>query len=510
MDFEKVLSLSKRRGILFPNSEIYGSFAGFFDYGNYGSQIKRNVENSWWRHFVTERIDMVGMDGAIISHPAVWKASGHTESFNDPLVECKKCHKRFRADQLVESELDISVDGLSSHQIQDLIGKHKIKCPDCKGEFELVKMFNLMFKTNVGTVDDSKNVAYLRPETAQLIFTNFKQILNTSRKKLPFGIAQIGKAFRNEISPRNFVFRSREFSQMEIEYFINPKKINECPYLKKEHTDISMAFFTAEMQENEKPAREIKIGEALKKGIIKTPWHAFWIAESLKWFFSLGIKKQNLRLRQHLRTELSHYSTETWDVEYNYPWGWKELQGIANRTDFDLNQHMKFSKTDLTYFDEETKEKFVPYVIEPSFGLERTILTLLIDAYDEKKENEEVKTVLHLASEVAPVFISIFPLMKKDDLCKKAKGVYDVLKKDFVAEYDDSGSIGKRYARADEIGTPFAATVDFDSIKKNDVTVRERDSTRQVRVKIKDLDEVLWKLSRGEIKFEKAGKPVKK
>ncbi len=509
MDFEKILSLSKRRGIIFPNSEIYGSFAGFFDYGNYGSQMKRNVENSWWKHFVTERMDMVGIDGAIITHPMVWKASGHTDSFNDPLVECKKCHKRFRADHLVESEQKISVDGLSLQQIQELLNKNKIKCPDCKGEFELVKLFNLMFRTHIGPVEDNNNAAYLRPETAQLIFIDFKQILNTSRKKLPFGIAQIGKSFRNEISPRNFVFRSREFSQMEIEYFINPKKMDDCPLLDKEHLNMSILFYTEEMQQDKKPEKEMKIGDALKKGIIKTPWHAFWIAESLKWFLSIGIRQKNLRLRQHVKTELSHYSSETWDVEYNYPWGWKELEGIANRTDFDLKQHAKFSKTDLSYFDEETKERVVPYVIEPSFGLERTILTLLIDAYEEKKEKEEIKTVLHLNSDVSPVFVSVFPLMKKDELEKKSKEVYDLLKTDFVVEYDDSGSIGKRYARADEVGTPYAITIDFDSVKNKDVTIRDRDSTKQIRVKTKDLVNVLHELNNGKIEFAKAGKLIK-
>jgi glycyl-tRNA synthetase len=507
---DKVTSLSLRRGIIFPNSDIYGSFAGFFDYGNYGSEIKRNVESSWWRHFVNSRDDIVGIDGSIVTHPEVWHASGHVESFNDPLVECKKCHKRFRADHLVESALNMSVDGMSMVQIQDVLSKHKIKCPNCKGDFTLVKMFNLMFKTHVGATQDESAVAYLRPETAQLIFTDFKQILNTSRKKLPFGIAQVGRAFRNEISPRNFVFRAREFSQMEIEYFIHPKKMDDCPYLTKRHKSMSVNVLTSEDQEKDGKHSKMKIGDLLEEKTIKTPWHAYWVAESIDWLLSLGVKPENLRIRQHTKTELSHYALETWDIEYNYPWGWKELQGIANRTDFDLKQHAKWSNKDLSYFDDESKERVIPHVIEPSIGVDRLILTLIIDAYSEKKDKDGVKTILSLGKSVAPVHVSVLPLMKKDGLDKKAKELAQSLRKDFVVEYDDAGSIGKRYARNDEIGTPYSVTIDYDSMEKDDCTVRDRDTTKQVRVKTADLADVLAKLMKDEIAFEKAGKLLKK
>jgi glycyl-tRNA synthetase len=513
VEVEKIVNLSKRRGFIFPSSEIYGSsFAGFFDYGNYGALLKRKVEDSWINFFVTQRQDVVLIDGAIITNPNVWRASGHEQSFNDPLVECKKCHKKFRADALVEGVLKISVDGLSKDQIQELITKHKIVCPDCKGEFTLIKMFNLMFKTSVGAAEDDKSLVYLRPETAQLIFTNFKQILMTSRKKLPFGIAQLGKAFRNEIAPRNFVFRCREFSQMELEYFVHPKKIDDCPLLSKEHLEYEIDVLTEDMQNKDQLHKKMKIGDLIKNKIMKTKWHAYWIVESLRWLEAIGIKKENMRLRQHTKTELSHYSLETWDVEYNYSWGWKELLGIANRTDFDLKQHMGFSKADLSYFDEETKEKIVPHVIEPSFGLDRLILTMLIDAYAEKKEKEEnkeeIKVVLKLNRRIAPVAVSVFPLMKKDGLDKRAKDICEMLRQSFVCEYDETGSIGKRYARADEIGTPATLTVDYDSLKDSSVTLRNRDDTKQVRVAIKDLAVVVTKFIDGE-KLEKLGKIVK-
>ena len=506
--FDKVVNLCIRRGIIFPNSEIYGSHAGFFDFGNYGVQLKRNLENLWWKHFVNDREDIVGIDGSIITHPTIWKASGHIESFNDPLVECKKCHKRFRADQLIESALNISVDGLSLNQIQEMLHQHKIKCPDCKNDFTLVKLFNLMFKTNIGAIEDEGSNAYLRPETAQLIFANFKQVQATSRKKLPFGIAQMGKAFRNEISPRNFVFRAREFSQMEIEYFIHPKKLNECHYLDKEYTDFKLNVLTAEMQEEKQPHKRMTIKQMLDGKLIKTKWHAYWIVESLKWFVDVGLKDDNLRIRQHTRSELSHYALETWDIEYNYPWGWKELQGIANRTDFDLRQHMKFSSKDLAYFDEESKEKVVPHVIEPSWGLERTILTVLMGAYSEKEENGEVKVVLKLRPSISPVKASIFPLMKKDNLDGKAGEIFDMLKSEFVCEYDEAGSIGKRYARADEVGIPLCITIDYSTLEDDSVTIRDRDTTKQVRVKIKELPEAAKRFLGGE-RIEKLGKLTK-
>ncbi len=494
---DKTINLCLRRGLLFPNSDVYGGMAGFFDYGHFGVELKRNIESSWWKNFVQDREDIVGLDGAIITHPQVWKASGHADAFNDPLVDCKKCKSRFRADHLVEEELKISVDGLSLEKLQELIGNHKIDCPKCKGELTTARVFNLMFRTHIGPVEDESSIAYLRPETAQLIFTDFKIVQAASRKPLPFGIAQIGKAFRNEIAPRNFVFRCREFSQMEIEFFIHPAKINECPLLSAEHRELEAFFFTSEMQEKKLPHEKKKMGNALEQGIIKTQWHAYWIAESLKWFKSLGIRLENLRVRQHVPTELSHYSSETWDLEYNYPWGWKELQGIANRTDFDLKQHAKFSGKDLCYFDAQTNEKVVPFVIEPSTGLDRAFLTVLLDAFEEREGKEGSAIVLHLSPALAPVKVAIFPLMKKDGLAQKAREVFELLRREFACEYDEAGSIGKRYARHDEIGTPVCITVDYETIEegtaKGTVTVRDRDSGKQERVKITDLKDAVRK-----------------
>ncbi len=504
---DKVINLCLRRGILFPTSEIYGSFAGFFDYGPYGAELKRNVENSWWKAFITDRDDVVGIDGSLITHPTVWKASGHVDAFNDPLVDCKKCRQRFRADHLVEQELKISVDGLSMAQVQDLIGQHKIDCPNCKGELTPARVFNLMFKTHVGPVADDSSVAYLRPETAQLMFVDFRQVQAASRKQLPFGIAQVGKAFRNEIAPRNFVFRCREFSQMEIEYFIRPDKINDCPLLTATHKAMEVQLFTSAHQAEKKEHEKMSLGEALERKIVKTQWHAYWIAEFLAWFYSLGVKPENLRVRQHVETELSHYSSETWDIEYNYPWGWKELEGIANRTDFDLKQHSKFSGKDLFVLDPATGEKVVPFVIEPSTGVERTVLTLLIDAFEEKSGDKGSSVVLHLSPKVAPVKCAIFPLMKKDGLSEKAREVFLSLKNEFACEYDESGSIGKRYARHDEIGTPYCLTIDYECLEgatKDTVTVRDRDSGKQARVPIAGLKKTLAELLSGEKPFPSA------
>lgn len=487
---EKTINLCIRRGIMFPSAEIYVSPGGFFDYGPVGVEIKRNLEALWWKYFVNDREDMVGIDGSLINPPEVWKASGHVTSFNDPLVECKKCHKMFRADHLIEGALKINVDGMPLSKVQELLLQHKVVCPDDKGELSPIKSFNLMFKTHIGSLEDEKSEAYLRPETAQLMFIDFKTIQMVSRKQLPFGIAQIGKAFRNEISPRNFVFRCREFSQMEIEYFINPRKLNECPYIKSV-MDVSVPACTAEMQAQGKSGEVfiVAVKDALQKKIIGTEWHAYWIATCLNWFLSLGIRKENLRLRQHTKDELSHYSSETWDVEYKYPWGWKELMGIANRGDYDLKQHTKFSGKDLSLFDEETKERTVPVVIEPSFGLDRLLFTLLMDAYSEKVEDGETKTVLKLNTALAPAKVAVFPLMKKDGLKEKAREIYETLRARVKCEYDDAGSIGKRYARADEIGVKWAVTVDYQTLEDGTVTLRDRDTTKQERIKAEEIAE---------------------
>lgn len=491
---EKIVNLCLRRGILSPNSEIYGTFAGFYDFGPVGVELKRNVEASWWKTFVHMREDIVGIDGAIITHPAVWKASGHVDAFNDPLVVCTRCKKRFRADHLIEGALHINVDGMSLDHINEIVSSGKVVCPDCHGILAMEKPFNLMFKTHVGAVEDEASVAFLRPETAQLIFINFKAVQQFSRKKLPFGIAQIGKVFRNEISPRNFVFRCREFNQMEIEYFIHPAEMNDCPYLSEVSDDL-LQLCTEKMQLEGKNEEIItmSVKQAVNEKIIGTTWHAYWIARFLRWFTEIGISSENLRVRQHIKDELSHYSSETWDIEYKYPWGWKELMGIANRGDFDLIQHAQHSGKDLSYFDQEKGERVVPYVIEPSAGLERLIFTILLDSYYEKSEKDEIKTVLKLNPTIAPVKVGVFPLMKKDGLKEKAREVYEMLNNYFVCEYDDAGSIGKRYARADEIGTPFAVTIDYQTLQDSTVTLRDRDSASQVRVHISELVETIRK-----------------
>ncbi|MBM3284078.1 glycine--tRNA ligase [Candidatus Gottesmanbacteria bacterium] len=426
---EKIVSLCKRRGFIFPSSEIYGGIGSVYDYGHYGVLLKNNVKQLWWQANVLKREEVVGLDSAVILHPRVWQASGHVSSFTDPLVECKECHQRYRADYLLEGKYgDIkTIDG-------------KPRCPACGGELTEEKKFNLMFKTYIGAVENTASAAYLRPETAQGIFVNFKTIMITNSQKIPFGIAQIGKAFRNEITPGNFTFRTREFEQMEIEFFVEPG------------TD--------------------------------EKWHKYWLDERIKWYQKLGIKKDNLRLRQHTKKELSHYSKDTYDVEYQFPWGWGELEGIANRTDFDLKEHQKYSGRDLTYFDETTKKTYIPYVIEPSAGADRATLAFLIDSYYEDGK----RIVLQLHPQLAPIKVAIFPLVaNKPDLIRVAKKIYEMLRTQLVVAFDDRGNIGKRYYAQDEIGTPWCVTIDYDTLKDNTVTVRDRDTTKQERVKAEAL-----------------------
>ncbi|MDP8267860.1 MAG: glycine--tRNA ligase [Candidatus Tenebribacter davisii] len=483
LSIEDMATFCKKKGFVFPNSEIYGGMSGFWDYGPLGSEMKKNLKDSWWNFHVQSRDDVVGIDGCIITHAKVWEASGHVANFNDVYVKCKDCKK--------PNKLDKSEVG-------------KIKC-ECGGEYDVIGDLNLMFKTNVGPVEG--NAAYLRPETAQLMFVDFKQVVDSSRLKLPFGIAQIGRAFRNEISPRDFLFRCREFEQMEIEYFIHPNDSNNCPYI-KEVLKHKILVYSADMQDkgSEKEGKVMTMEEALKKNIIKTQWHAYWLATEHKWFIGLGAKADNFRIRQHVSDEKSHYALDTWDMEYKFPFGWKELQGMANRTDYDLQQHMKYSKKDLSLFDEETKEKIVPYVVaEPSQGVGRAFLVFMFDAYNDDKKRGNI--VLKLSSKLAPVKLGVFPLVNK--LKKDAKKIYDDLKSVFVCQFDTSGSVGRRYARADEIGIPYCITFDFDSLKDKSVTIRDRDSTKQIRVKIDDIKDVIYKLMISEIKFDKAGKLVK-
>jgi glycyl-tRNA synthetase len=495
----------KRKGFVYPNSEIYGGLTGFFDYGALGVELKNNIKQEWWNRHVRERRDIVGMDGSIIANPKVWIASGHVESFTDVMLKCKKCSQSVRADHLCEEKLKIPTQGLSPQELNDLIKKHGIKCINCKGDFEDVSKFNMMFATNVGPQKTENSTAYLRPETAQLMFADFKLIQENARMHLPFGIAQIGRSFRNEISPRDFLFRCREFEQMEIEYFVNPEK-NECPYV-EEFYDSELNVYNAEMQEKNEKQKKIKIKELVDKKIM-LPWHAYWLSHELKWFTDFGANAEKFRVRQHLQKEKSHYATDTWDLEYEFPFGWKELQGVANRGSFDLTQHMKVSGKDLSYYDEESKKKIIPHVIaEPSQGVERAFLVFMFDAYcfDEKRQN----IVLKLHPKLAPIKVAIFPLVSnKEDLVKKAESVYEFLKRTFACAFDVSGSIGRRYARSDENGTVLCCTIDFDSLTDNAVTLRHRDTTSQIRVPIKDLKEIIGKVIEGE-PFEKLGTPLK-
>lgn len=514
---EKIISLCKRRGFVFPGSEIYGGLANTWDYGPYGVLLKRNVKNFWWQTFVQERNDIVGLDASILMNPKVWEASGHVGSFSDPLTECRNCHFRGRVDQIIEEYVEhefneflgnfirslqkqMNIPTTAPHKGKKIVpladknkkpiklaikGKEgkiynsdenlsitydfeenkidkaalchtilqhtfKHKCPKCgKCDWTIPKEFNLMFKTHQGVVEETASAVYLRPETAQGIFVNFKNIVQTCRQRIPFGVAQIGKAFRNEITPGNFTYRTREFEQMEIEYFISPEK-----------KDVKKQF------------------EEWKK----TCW---------QWYLDLGIKKENLKFREHEADELSHYSTMTFDIEYQFPFGWGELMGLAYRGCFDLTQHQEFSGKDLSYLDPQTNQKYIPHVIEPSFGADRSVLITLLDAYDEDEIGGEKRTVMRFDPKISPIKVAIFPLMKKEGLPEIAGKIYNDLKKHFEVEYDDSGAIGKRYRRQDEIGTPFCLTVDFDSKTDKTVTLRERDSTKQKRVKIKDLFSII-------------------
>ncbi|MFC1980118.1 glycine--tRNA ligase [Chloroflexota bacterium] len=431
---EKLVSLCRRRGFIFPSSEIYGGLSSCWDYGPLGVELKRNIKEAWWQAVVRERDDIVGLDTSILMHPHIWEASGHIEGFSDPLVECKSCNMRWRVDDLEDSN-----------------------CPSCGSEVAEPRLFNLMFKTFMGPVEEEASVVYLRPETAQGIFVNFENVLNTTRKKLPFGIAQTGKAFRNEITTGNFIFRSREFEQMEIEFFVKPGTDKE--------------------------------------------WFDYWLEERLNWYLKLGIKRENLRVRQHAKDELAHYARECSDLDYLFPMGWSELEGIANRGDFDLIQHATHSGKSLNYYDEETKEHFIPYIIEPSAGVDRSALAFLCDAYDEEQNNNEIRVVLRLHASLAPIKVAILPLSRREQLQSVAKEIYADLRQCWMVQYDDAQSVGRRYRRQDEIGTPFCVTVDFQSLEDRQVTIRERDSMRQIRIPISELRNTLSAKLSGEDLF---------
>jgi glycine--tRNA ligase len=452
---EKVVSLCKSRGIIYPGSEIYGGLANTWDYGPLGVEFKNNVKKAWWKKFVQQSKYNVGLDSSILMNPEVWVASGHVGSFSDPLIDCKECKSRFRADKLIEDFYfennlgDINVDGWENEKVEELIKEKNICCPNCKKQnFTPIRRFNLMFKTFQGVTEDSKSEIYLRPETAQGIFVNFKNIARTSRKKIPFGIAQVGKSFRNEITPGNFTFRTREFEQMELEFFCKP-------------------------------------GEDLE-------WYNYWKNYSFNWLLSLGMNEETLRLRDHEQEELSFYSKATCDIEFLFPFGWGELWGIADRTDYDLSRHIEVSGEDLRYIDPVTNEKYIPYCIEPSLGADRVALAFLCNAYDEEEIGEDdVRTVLRLHPALAPFKAAILPLTKK--LSDKSDEIYDELSKYFMIDTDVSGSIGKRYRRQDEVGTPFCITVDFDTLEDECVTVRFRDTMEQERIKISELKDFIEK-----------------
>lgn len=446
---EKIVNLCKNRGYIYPGSEIYGGLSNTWDYGPLGVEFKNNVKKAWFKKFVQESKYNVGLDAAILMNPQTWVASGHVGGFSDPLIDCKSCKTRHRADKLIEEWLKANnkedvVDGWSDEKMVNFIQENGIECPNCGAkDFTSIRKFNLMFKTFQGVTEDSKSEIFLRPETAQGIFVNFKNVLRTTRRKLPMGIAQIGKSFRNEITPGNFTFRTREFEQMELEFFCKPG------------TDME--------------------------------WFEYWRAFCKDWLLALGIKAENIRLRDHSPEELCFYSKGTTDIEFLFPFGWGELWGIADRTDYDLKQHMEFSKEDFTYLDQETGEKFVPYCVEPSLGCDRVALAFLCNSYEEEEIAEgDIRTVLHLHPALAPYKVAILPLSKK--LSPKAEELFAKLSKKYMCEYDESGSIGKRYRREDEIGTPYCITVDFETENDNSVTIRDRDSMEQVRVKIDNLE----------------------
>lgn len=453
LTMDKLVALCKNRGFIFPGSEIYGGLANTWDYGPLGVELKNNIKKAWWKKFVTESEYNVGLDCAILMNPKVWEASGHIGGFSDPLMDCKSCKSRHRADDLIENYnakkgISLNIAGWSNEQMEEYIRDNKIPCPVCgNSDFTGVRKFNLMFKTFQGVTEDSTNTVYLRPETAQGIFVNFKSVQRTTRNKIPFGIGQIGKSFRNEITPGNFIFRVREFEQMELEFFCKPG------------TDLE--------------------------------WFAYWKEYCKNWLLGLGVKEENLRLRDHDPEELCFYSRATTDFEFKFPFGWGELWGIADRTDYDLNCHQRVSGENMDYVDPVTNERYIPYVIEPSLGVERTVLAMLCNAYEEEELENDTRVVLHLHPALAPYKVAVLPLQKK--LGEKGMEVYRTLQKRYSATYDESASIGKRYRRQDEIGTPFCVTVDFDTLEDNTVTVRERDSMAQIRLPVEKLTEYLDK-----------------
>ncbi len=481
---EELANFCKRKGFIYPSGEIYGGLGGFWDFGHLGTELVNNIKKQWQIYHIQKREDMVLIDGAVITNPKVWEASGHVSSFIDIAVECKKCKYKSKID------------------------KHELKtarCEKCNSEYESKGEFNPMFTTQIGPIKDNSTTAYLRPETAQLIFADFKLIQENARLQLPFGIAQIGKSFRNEISPREFLFRAREFEQMEIEYFIEPEQ--KCSYM-DEIKNIYIKILDEKSQKEKKEPVLMNLYGAYEKKLIKTDWHAYWIGKEFEWFISLGANPKNFRVRQHTSEEKSHYAIDTWDLEYNFPMGWRELQGFANRGDFDLKQHQKYSGVSMEMLNSNGK-KFIPHVVcEPSLGVGRAIMVFLLESYYFNKEDNT--TILKINPKLSPIKIAVLPIIKKPEYELISKEILEDLREEFNCDYDKSGSIGRRYARNDEIGTPYCITIDDETIKNNDVTIRNRDTKKQIRVKIKTLRKILSKLINREIKFEKAGKLFEK
>ena len=443
---ENIQSLARARGFIYPDSEIYGGMANTWDFGPLGVELKNNLKRVWWKYFVQSHRNMVGVDSALIMNPKVWEASGHVGGFSDILVDCKACKNRLRADHLIEDSLNIDVEGKPLKEVNEIISKNKIKCPTCgKSDFTEARQFNLLFKTNIGVIEDEKSAAYLRGETAQGMFVNFKNILNTSRKRIPFGIAQIGKAFRNEITPGNYIFRTREFEIAEFEYFIHPSEWEK--------------------------------------------WFEFWLKNMHEFADQIGLPKTMVHDHEIPKEKLAHYSKRTVDIEFDFPFGQKELWGLAYRQDYDLSKHIEYSKEDLSYTDPITNEKYVPHVIEPTFGVERTMLAILTAAYTEEEVEGDKRVVLKLPTELAPFKIAVLPLSKKPELEKVSDEIWKELSKVAATDYDETQSIGKRYRRQDEIGTPFCVTVDFETLEDNAVTVRDRDTMKQERIKLDKLNE---------------------
>ena len=485
---EELVSLCKRRGIIFPSSEIYGGFAGFFDYGPVGVEIRKNLLDWWWDFFVRQRDDVLGLYPAIIMNPRVWIASGHVERFIDWIVECKNCHGLYRADELLE-EKGIKITDYSPEALSKLIKEHNVRCPSCGGELSEPRKFNLMMETYIGPIKDETSIAYLRPETAQAMFVNFKLYVTYARNRLPFGIAAFGKVFRNEISPRGFIFRCREFEIAEIEYFIDPERANDCPYF-HEVDKIIVKIWTKETQKKGEEPKEMSIGDAYNDGVFSNMWHAYWVGKSLEWFSQIGISLEHLRVREHLETELAHYALQTFDIEYYFPFmGWKEIEGIANRTDYDLKHHMKFSKEKL--YVPLSGRKVIPHCIEPSWGVERTFFAVITEAYTKTSDG---RVFLKLHPKLAPYIAGVYPLLSREPFITKAREVHKLLKKKFTCYLDVSGSIGRRYARADEIGVPFGITIDHQTLEDDTVTIRFRDTREQIRVKISDLVKTIEEL----------------